>query len=141
MASLQKDILIDDLPERVWDAVRDVGAVHHRLVPGLVSTVSVEEDLRILTFPDGRIVQERIVAIDDEKRRLAYAVIEARMPLIHHHASFQVFADGPHRTRLVWITDFLPHSLANEIHLYVERGAIVMKEALENQSHHHSSQG
>ncbi len=36
MASIRKEILVEAAPEQVWDAVRDVGAVHRRLTPGLV---------------------------------------------------------------------------------------------------------
>ena len=31
MASIRKEILVNAPPEQVWDAVRDVGAVHQRL--------------------------------------------------------------------------------------------------------------
>lgn len=34
MPTIYKEILIDVSPEQVWDAVSDLGAVHHRLVPG-----------------------------------------------------------------------------------------------------------
>jgi hypothetical protein len=68
------------------------------------------------------VVRALIVDVDDETRRLAYAVVEGRLPLVHHHASFQVFAEGESRSRLVWITDVLPHELAVGIRLRVERG-------------------
>ncbi len=132
MASVRKEILVNATPEQVWDAVRDVGAVHRRLTPGLVLNAQLEGDTRILFFPNGATAREWIVAIDDETRRLAYAVVEGRMPLIHHHATFQVFPDGENHSRLVWITDFLPHTFAAEIRARVERGAIVMKQTLEN---------
>ncbi len=131
MASIRKEILVNVPPEQVWDAVRDVGAVHRRLTPGLALDTQIEGDTRILFFPNGVTARELIVAIDDETRRLAYAVVEGRMPLIHHHATFQVFADGEDHSRLVWTTDFLPHTLAAEIRARVERGATVMKHALE----------
>jgi len=73
-------------------------------------------------MPNGDVVRELIVDIDDVRQRLAYAVIQTRMPLMHHHASFQVFAEGEHHSRLVWITDALPHTLAEEIRMRVERG-------------------
>ena len=31
MASIHQEIVIGAAPERVWDAVRDVGAIHERL--------------------------------------------------------------------------------------------------------------
>jgi hypothetical protein len=134
VASIRKETLIEARPEQVWAALRDVGAVHHRLLPGYVVDTQLDGDIRILTFPSGGVVRELIVAIDDDARRLAYAVIEGRMPLLHHHASFQVFAEGASRSRLVWITDVLPHALAAEIRLRVERGADIMKQTLEEEA-------
>jgi Polyketide cyclase / dehydrase and lipid transport len=134
VASIRKETLIEARPEQVWAALRDVGAVHHRLLPGYVVDTQLDGDIRILTFPSGGVVRELIVAIDDDARRLAYAVIEGRMPLVHHHASFQVFAEGASRSRLVWITDVLPHALAAEIRLRVERGADIMKQTLEEEA-------
>jgi hypothetical protein len=122
MASIRKEILIEARPEQVWAALRDVGAVHHRLMPGYVIDTKLDGDTRMLTFPSGGVVRELIVAIDDDARRLAYAVIAGRMPLVHHHASFQVFAEGASRSQLVWITDVLPHALVAEIRPRVERG-------------------
>jgi hypothetical protein len=132
MASIRKEILVNATPEQVWNAVRDVGAVHRRLTPGLVLNAQLEGDTRILSFPDGGMARELIVAVDDDARRLAYAVVEGRMPLIHHHATFQVLPEGESQTRLVWTTDFLPHTFAAEIRARVERGAMVMKLALEH---------
>ncbi|KEQ27398.1 SRPBCC family protein [Paenibacillus tyrfis] len=131
MATIRKEIMIEAKPEQVWDAVRDVGAVHRRFVPGYTVDTRLDGDYRILTFSNGAVVRELIVAVDDEVRRLAYAVVEGRMPLVHHHASFQVFAENDSRSRLVWITDFLPHELEAEIRMRVERGAEVMKQTIE----------
>lgn len=131
MASICKDILIDRTPEHVWDAIRDVGAVHRRLVPGHVVDTTMDGDIRILSFPSGGVVRELIVTVDEEARRMAYAVVEGPMPLIHHHASFQVFSEGENSSRLVCITDFLPNEFAEEIRLRVERLASVMKQTIE----------
>jgi hypothetical protein len=103
-------------------------------MPGYVIDTRLDGDTRILTFPSGGVVRELIVAIDDDVRRLAYAVIEGRMPLVHHHASFQVFAEGASRSQLIWITDVLPHALAAEIRPRVERGAEIMKQTLEEEA-------
>jgi hypothetical protein len=134
MASIRKEIVIEVAPKQIWAAVRDAGAVHKRLVPGYVVDTRIEGDTRILTFPGGGVVRELIVAVDDEARRLAYAVVEGRMPLAHHHASFQVFTEGEGLSRLVWITDVLPHELAAEVRMRVERGAAVIKQTLEEEA-------
>ena len=100
-------------------------------MPGYVLETRLEGNFRILIFPDGNMAKELIVDIDNERRRLAYAVIEGRMPLLHHHATFQVFDEGESGSRLVWITDFLPEELASEINARVQRGSMVMKQTIE----------
>jgi len=42
MASIRKEIRIDAAPEKVWDAVRDIGNIHKRLVPGFVADCRME---------------------------------------------------------------------------------------------------
>jgi carbon monoxide dehydrogenase subunit G len=132
VASIRTEVVIDSRPERVWEAIRDVGAVHRRLLPGRVVDTRMEGDVRILVLPDGAVVRELIVDVDDTARRLAYAVVGGtRQAVAHHHASFQVFAEGPDRSRLVWLTDLLPHTLAAQTRVRVERGAQEMKRTLE----------
>ena len=60
MATLHKNIFIAARPEQVWDAVRDIGALHTRLVPGFVLDTRVEGDTRVVTFANGRVVREPI---------------------------------------------------------------------------------
>lgn len=43
------------------------------------------------------------------------------MSLVHHDATLQVFAAGPRRSQLVWITDFLPHELKAEVRVRTQR--------------------
>jgi hypothetical protein len=44
MASIRKEIVTAAKPQAVWDAVRDVGALHTRLVPGFVVDTRLEPD-------------------------------------------------------------------------------------------------
>ena len=129
MASIRKEILINAPVEHVWDAARDVGALHTRLVPGFVIDCKLEEDARIVTFGNGAVVRELIVDLDDESRRIAWSAVGGR--LTHHNASLQVFADGEHKSRLVWMADLLPNSMAAPIASMIEQGAAVMKQTLE----------
>ncbi|UUZ83553.1 SRPBCC family protein [Paenibacillus sp. P26] len=131
MSTIYKEIILDASPEQVWGAVSDVGAVHHRLVPGYTENTLMDGHERTLILPNGGMVRELIVSVDASERRMAYAVKEGRMPLLHHHASFQVFPHDGGGARLVWITDFLPEHLAPEIEARVNRGAEVMKETIE----------
>jgi len=129
MASIRKEILLESSAENVWAAVRDVGALHQRLVPGFVVETRLEEGARIVTFGNGMVVRELIVDLDDESRRLAWSARGGR--LTHHNASVQVLADGARRCRLVWIADLLPNELAGEIRAMIDQAAAVMKKTLD----------
>ena len=129
MACIRKEILLDASAENVWAAVRDVGALHERLVPGFVVDTRLEGDARVVTFGNGMVVRELIVDLDDDARRLAWSARGGR--LTHHNASVQVFADGARRCRLVWIADLLPNELAGDIRAMIDQAAAVMKKTLD----------
>ena len=110
MASIHKDIIIDANPADVWDAVRDFGALHRRLVPGFVTACTLDGDARIVTFANGSVAREVLVDCNDARQRLVYAIANERLK--HYSASVQVIAEGDTRCRLVWIIDMLPNELA-----------------------------
>jgi carbon monoxide dehydrogenase subunit G len=128
MASIRKEILVDRTPEHVWDVLRDVGALHTRLVPGFVTDTRLEDGARVVTFGNGLVARERIVDVDDEARRVVWSVVGGRFT--HHNASVQVFADGG-GSRLVWIADLLPDEIAGDIRAMIDAAASVMKPTLE----------
>jgi hypothetical protein len=128
MASIHKDITLDAHPNDVWDAVRDFGAVHQRLVPGFVLDARLDGGARVVTFANGTVARELLVDCDDARRRLVYAVISERVK--QHSASVQVFADGDGRSRLVWIVDVLPHEIAPYMDAQMDQAALAMQKAL-----------
>ena len=129
MASIHREIAIAAPAEHVWDAVRDVGAVHTRFARDMVVDTRLDGDARIVTFANGEVVRERIVDIDDQRRRLAYAVVDWRTS--HHHASFQVVPENDGGCRLVWITDLLPDTIAGVVAGFVDQGCAAIKRTLE----------
>ena len=129
MASIRRDMLVAADPERVWQAIRDVGAVHTRLAPGFVVDTRLEPGARVVTFANGLVARELIVNVDDDARRLVWAVVGGR--LSHHNASLQVLADGPGRCRVVWIADLLPDGMASAIAAMIDEGMSAMKRTLE----------
>ena len=110
MASIHREISIHANADHVWDIIRDIGEVHRRFVPGLVTDVRLETGARVVTFSNGMVVREIIVDLDNERRRFAYAAVSEGFH--HHNASMQVFPDGPDRCRFVWITDSVPEPQA-----------------------------
>jgi len=129
MATVQREIEIARDPQLVWDAIRDVGAIHKRLVPGFVVDCKLEGDSRMVTFANGMTAREIIVAVDDETRRHAWSVRSES--LTHHNASVQVFAAGDGKSRVVWIADLMPHAMAGTVGEMVSQALAVMKRTLE----------
>ena len=80
MASIRKEIVTSARPQSVWDAIRDVGALHTRLVPGFVVDTRLEPGARIVTFANGMVAREPIVTVDDEARRLVWGAERKRSP-------------------------------------------------------------
>ncbi|HEU5218004.1 MAG TPA: SRPBCC family protein [Gemmatimonadales bacterium] len=130
MASIHREVLIDAPPDAVWDALRDIGALHTRLAPGFVTDVKLEEGARVVTFGNGVVARELIVDLDDATRRLVWSAVGGQ--LTHHNASAQVFAHPGGGTRFVWIADLLPHQLAPGIAGMIDQGMAVIKHTLEH---------
>ena len=129
MASIRKELLTKASVDDVWAALRDIGALHTRLVPGFVTDTKLERGERIVTFGNGMVIREPIVDIDDAARRLVWSAIGG--PLTHYNASAQVFADADGQTRLVWIADLLPNEVTGAISLMMDEGIAVMKSTLD----------
>jgi hypothetical protein len=128
MASIHKDIPIDASASDAWDAVRDFGALHTRLVPGFVRDTKRDGEARIVSFANGTVARELLVDCDDARKRLVYAVISDRVK--QHSASVQVIADSEARCRIVWIVDVLPHEIAPYIDGQMDLAAQAMQKAL-----------
>ena len=69
MASIRKEILVDAPSRVVWEALKDVGALHTRLVPGFVTNTRLEPGARIVTFGNGQVVRELIVDLNEKDHR------------------------------------------------------------------------
>jgi hypothetical protein len=129
MATIRKEVRIEARAETVWDALRDVGALHTRLAPGFVTDVRMEEGARIVTFGNGMVARELIVSVEDDVRRLVWSIVGGR--LTHHNGSAQVFAEGPERSRFVWTTDLLPDALAPSIEAMMAQAMPIIQATLE----------
>jgi hypothetical protein len=129
MASIHKELVVEAPPAAVWAAFRDVGNIQTRLAREFVVNTRLDGDSRLVTFANGVTVRERIVDVDDDARRLSYAVVDSP-PITFHHASFQVFPEGSDRSRIVWIADLLPNEAAPTIEGMMEQGCRAMARTL-----------
>jgi hypothetical protein len=92
--------------------------------PGVVTACSVEGSTRAVTFANGNVVREVLVGIDEERRRIAYAVTGGRFS---QHASSMQIVDDSGTCRLIWVSDFLPDEVEPLVRGLMEQGS----EALE----------
>jgi Polyketide cyclase / dehydrase and lipid transport len=129
MASIHRETVVGVASEHAWAALRTVGAAHELFAPVLTDG-ELNGETRRVTFANGMVVNERIVDVDDGRRRLAYSVLDAP-GLRYHHASMQVLEEGPNRCRFVWITDFLPADASATLTPLIEAGSTALKTNLE----------
>jgi len=132
MASIQRDVEVEVALPRVWDALRDVGRIHERLVPGFVTDCRMEGRVRVVTFGNGSVVREPILDVDEARHRVAWAAVGGTFE--HYNASVQAFDLGDGITRLRWIADLLPDEAAGTVAGMIEEGLRVMKRTLEGRA-------
>jgi uncharacterized protein YndB with AHSA1/START domain len=129
MASIHVETVIEAPTEKVWAALVAIGRAHEAFA-GVLSGCRLEgDDVRVVTFANGMVVKERIVTVDPERMRIAYAVIESG--LVHHSAAMQVHDAIVGASRFVWVADVLPHDAASRIRPLMEQGAQALKRSVE----------
>ena len=129
MASIHKEVAVDVAPEAAWAALRNVGDAHRLFAP-VLTECRLEAEVRTVRFANGMVLREHILDVDDARRRVAYAVFEGP-GMTYHHASMRVLEAGPGSCRFVWITDFLPAGIRDNIAPLIEQGAAAFKRNLE----------
>jgi carbon monoxide dehydrogenase subunit G len=129
MASIRKEVHLQVPPARIWDALRDVSALHTRLVPGFVVDTRMDGNARIVTFSNGMVAREEIVSVDDANCRVAWAIVGQMFR--HYNGAAQVFSDGAGGSRFVWTADLLPDDRAEDVNAMMEAGIAVIKKTME----------
>jgi len=92
-------------------------------------------DIRTARFGNGLVVHERVIDVDDARRRVAHSALDSPV-LTYHHASMQIIEEAPDRCRFVWTTDFLPAEAANDLRGLIEAGTAALKTNLERVGQH-----
>jgi hypothetical protein len=118
--------------EEAWAALRLVGEPHNLFSPVLVDA-QPDGDTRTVTFANGMVLKERILDVDEEKHRVAYTALNVP-GMTYHHASMQIIDAGPGRCVFLWITDFLPQEMRENLAPLIQEGARALKQNLEGKS-------
>jgi uncharacterized protein YndB with AHSA1/START domain len=128
MATISKEVQINASPATVWEALSDVGALHTRLAAGFVADTRMEGSARIVTFANGVVAREEIIAVDQAARRVAWAIVGQQFH--HFNGAAQLFDHGD-GTRFVWTTDVLPDELAPNVDEMMTAGIAAIKKTIE----------
>ena len=127
MATIHREVEIACDLEHAWRELRDFSSAA-RLFAGVLTECREEAGLRTVTFANGGVVQERLIAVDETRHRIAYAVIKGSFT--HHNASMELRPAGE-GIRFVWTSDFLPDGIKPQIEALVEAGCAAIKRNLE----------
>lgn len=129
MASIHIESPVAVSADTAWKALRQVGAADTLFAP-VLEGAHLEGDTRTVRFANGLVLHERIVDVDDARRRVAYSALDGP-GLTCHHASMEIVDDGPRQCRFLWTTDFLPAEAAAGLRPLIEAGTSALKTNLE----------
>jgi Polyketide cyclase / dehydrase and lipid transport len=129
MATIRSELQTRAPASDVWSAIRDIGALHTRLVPGFVTDTRLEPGARVVTFVNGTVLREPIVTLDDKARRLVWTHEGGRAS--HYNGALQVAELPDGVTSVVWTADFLPDEISGYMSQAIEAGMAAMRRSLD----------
>jgi len=134
MASIHIESAVGVSADMAWQELKRIGDADKLFAPVLTGA-EMHGDIRTARFGNGLVVHERVIDVDDARRRVAYSALDSPV-LTYHHASMQIIEEAPDRCRFVWTTDFLPAEAANDLRGLIEAGTAALKTNLERVGQH-----
>ena len=129
MASITVEKPLAAGADAAWTVLRKTDRAQEAF-PGVLTDCTQEGDVRTVTFAAGMSVKERIIDVDEARRRVAYGIVERGFD--HHGASMQIVDEGEGRSRFVWTTDFIGE--APMMRPLMEQGAEAFARAVEGRA-------
>lgn len=127
MAAICIEFEISATADVVWAVVGDWADGPVGMARGHVLSSHAEGDIRVVKFADGTVARERLVAREEEARRIVYSLIG----LEHDNAVMQIVPSVPGCCRFVWSRDVLPHEAAGPLEVAMAEAAPIIKATLE----------
>ena len=131
MATIRLEIGIVRSKEFVWNVVRDVGAIHKRLVPGFVldckSKATGEQSPSEMDWLYVNSSSASTTKPAGTHGRLAEGRLPTTMPRCR-------YSQKAIQSRVVWIADLMPNEAADAISEMIGQALKTMKETLESSS-------
>lgn len=133
MASIRIEFQIDVDADRVWQVIGDWADGPVGMARGYVVAAQADGDVRVVTFANGNVARERLIARDESARRIVYSLIGDTARPEHDNTAMQIVPDGPRRCRFIWSRDVLPDELAGRLQAAMEDAARAIKASLEGE--------
>jgi hypothetical protein len=112
MGSIYHSARLDVPADVAWDYLDRF--TRAEVIPFSASAAARREgEYRVVTMPGGHEIRERNVTVDPVRRRTSYTIADLN-GAEHHHAEMRVDVDADGAVTLVWVTDYLPHELAEQ---------------------------
>ena len=90
----------------------------------------MENDIRTVTFANGLVARERVITIDEQRRRIVYGVLGEVFE--HHSASMAIVPVDGENCRFIWISDFSPDQRIETVQPLVEQGSRALARNIED---------
>lgn len=113
MATINLQTTLKVSPDELWARVKDVGAISEML--DVITDSSLDGHKRTCTMADGGQLDETILSIDNDHRRVAYSITASPFPIEVHAASMQVSDARRGKSTFRWITDVKPDEMADAL--------------------------
>ena len=131
MGTVRVELVLNAHPDRVWQVIGSFAAGPQQMAPGFVTDYRVDGEVRTVFFADGAVSQERLVAVEENQRRIVYAIVGGSQEPDHDNASMQVLSGEDGTCTLTWIHDVLPDTLADPLQAVMREASPIIKAALE----------
>lgn len=112
MASIHHVEELDVSVEVAWDFLERYARAEAHVFSLSVAERMVD-DVRVITLADGSEIWERNVTLDPVRRRTVYTMTGLHGSQ-HHQAEMRIEQTPEGAARIVWVTDYLPHEIADE---------------------------
>jgi hypothetical protein len=117
MGKVSVTATIDCSAETLWNVIRNFGSIKD-WVSGPASLTLTGQGVgaeRHIVQTDGRTVQERLEALDDENKTLRYAIVATTLPLVEYESSMSVRSLTPNKCEVHWFCTFRPRGAEEQV--------------------------
>jgi len=128
MPTLHREFTVDADLDTTWARLADLQGINTLLT--FLGEVTCDGNTRSCVLTGLGRLDELILSVDSDRRRVAYAIQSSPLRMQHHSASMAVDTTAHGTTRFTWITDFAPAEVTPHVESLVDQGVTSITAAL-----------